>query len=207
MLAGLGAVGLASTGSGLGTSAFFSGEETFGDSTLTASELDLKVSWQQTDTGLNPTTGAVGTHDVNAFPDDNGDDIQSTRGLLYSISFDETLYVIDLQENEAIRVAGIVGTSTSPSSPNGIAFDPDGRRLYYSVDPDVWTTGNPVELWFYDLTSGQQVLAGTLQQQAAGAGWYDGRYWYIHNETTSMRCRSIQTGPPYPAARHWRTAT
>ncbi|QAY21932.1 hypothetical protein EO776_17970 (plasmid) [Halorubrum ezzemoulense] len=55
MLAGLGAVGLASAGSGLGTSAFFSDEETFGDNTLTAGELDLKVSWQQTYTGLNST--------------------------------------------------------------------------------------------------------------------------------------------------------
>ena len=186
VLAGLGAVGLASAGSGLGTSAFFSDEETFEDNTLTAGELDLKVGWQQTYTGLNPTTGAVGTHNVNAFPDDNGDGIQSTRGLLYGISFNEELYVIDLQENEAIRVAGTVGSSTSPSSPNGIAFDPDGRRLYYSVDPDVGTTGNPVELWFYDLADGQQVLAGQLQQQAAGAGWYDGRYWYIHNETDDL---------------------
>ena len=55
MLAGLGAVGLASAGSGLGTSAFFSDEETFGDNTLTAGELDLKISWQQTYTGLNST--------------------------------------------------------------------------------------------------------------------------------------------------------
>ena len=186
LLAGLGAVGVASAGAGLGTTAYFSDTESFANNTLSAGELDLKVGWQQTYTGLNPTTGTIGTHNVNAFPDNNGDGIQSTRGLLYGITFDERLYVIDLQEDEAIYVADTVGSSTSPSSPNGIAFDPDNRRLYYSVDPDVGTTGSPVELWFYDLVDDQQVLAGQLQQQAAGAGWYDGRYWYFHNETDDL---------------------
>ena len=186
LLAGIGAVGIASAGSGLGTSAFFSDEEEFVNNTLTAGELDLKVGWQQTYSGLNPATGVVGTHDVNAFPDDDGDGVRSTRGLLYGVTFDERLYVIDIQEGEAIHVADTVGSSISPSSPNGIAFDPNNRRLYYAVDPDVGTTGNPVELWFYDLADGQQVLAGQLQQQAAGAGWYDGRYWYFHNETDDL---------------------
>ncbi len=186
ILAGIGAVGLASAGTGLGTSAFFSDEEEFVNNTLVAGELDLKVGWQQTYSGLNPATGVVGTHDVNAFPDDDGDGVRSTRGLLYGVTFDEKLYVVDLREGEAIHVADTVGSSTSPSSPNGIAFDPDNRRLYYAVDPDVGTTGNPVELWFYDLADGQQVLAGQLQQQAAGAGWYDGRYWYLHNETDDL---------------------
>ncbi|MBB6647623.1 SipW-dependent-type signal peptide-containing protein [Halobellus ruber] len=43
MLAGLGAVGLASAGAGLGTSAYFSDEESFENNTLTAGELDLSV--------------------------------------------------------------------------------------------------------------------------------------------------------------------
>jgi len=43
MLAGLGAIGLASTGAGLGTSAYFSDREVFQNNTLTAGSLDLRV--------------------------------------------------------------------------------------------------------------------------------------------------------------------
>ena len=42
-LIGLGTVGLASAGAGVGTSAYFSDEESFEDNTLTAGELDLAV--------------------------------------------------------------------------------------------------------------------------------------------------------------------
>ncbi|MFT4921222.1 MAG: putative ribosomally synthesized peptide with SipW-like signal peptide [Haloarculaceae archaeon] len=47
VLAGLGAVGLASTGAGLGTSAYFSDRETFEDNSLVAGELDVKVDWEE----------------------------------------------------------------------------------------------------------------------------------------------------------------
>ena len=43
MLGGLGIVGVASAGAGLGTTAFFSDEESFQDNTITAGELDLFV--------------------------------------------------------------------------------------------------------------------------------------------------------------------
>ncbi|MFB6079846.1 MAG: SipW-dependent-type signal peptide-containing protein, partial [Haloferacaceae archaeon] len=46
-LAGLGAIGAASAGAGLGTSAFFSDQETFENNRLTAGELDLKVDWEE----------------------------------------------------------------------------------------------------------------------------------------------------------------
>ena len=44
MVAGLGVVGLASAGAGVGTSAFFSDEESFEDNTLTAGTLDMSVT-------------------------------------------------------------------------------------------------------------------------------------------------------------------
>jgi predicted ribosomally synthesized peptide with SipW-like signal peptide len=44
MLAGLGAVGLASAGAGLGTSAYFSDTETFENNSLTAGTLDMSVT-------------------------------------------------------------------------------------------------------------------------------------------------------------------
>ena len=46
-LAALGTVGAASAGAGLGTSAFFSDEETYENNTLTAGSLDLKVDWEE----------------------------------------------------------------------------------------------------------------------------------------------------------------
>ena len=44
MIAGLGAIGLASTGAGLGTSAYFSDTESFENNTVTAGTLDMSVS-------------------------------------------------------------------------------------------------------------------------------------------------------------------
>ncbi len=47
ILAGLGAIGAAGAGAGLGTSALFSDEETFEGNTITAGTLDLKVDWEE----------------------------------------------------------------------------------------------------------------------------------------------------------------
>jgi predicted ribosomally synthesized peptide with SipW-like signal peptide len=66
-LAGLGTIGVASAGAGLGTTALFSDEESFEDNQLTAGTLDLKVDWQQTYDGPN------GLEYVNAYPDEDGD--------------------------------------------------------------------------------------------------------------------------------------
>jgi len=46
-LAALGTIGAASAGAGLGTSAYFSDQETFENNQLVAGELDLKVSWDE----------------------------------------------------------------------------------------------------------------------------------------------------------------
>lgn len=47
ILGGLGAIGVASAGAGLATSAYFSDQESFEENTLTAGELDLKVDWEE----------------------------------------------------------------------------------------------------------------------------------------------------------------
>ena len=46
-LAGIGAIGVASAGAGVGTSAYFSDTESFEGNQLTAGELDLKVDWEE----------------------------------------------------------------------------------------------------------------------------------------------------------------
>ena len=71
VLAGIGAVGLASAGAGLGTSAYFSDRETFQNNSLVAGELDLLVDWQQHYRMNGETTF------VNAHPDHDGDGEQS----------------------------------------------------------------------------------------------------------------------------------
>ncbi|MFD1644272.1 SipW-dependent-type signal peptide-containing protein [Haloarchaeobius litoreus] len=86
ILGGIGAVGVASVGAGLGTSAYFSDTESFEGNSLTAGELDLKVGWQQVyygPNGLEPDAGPVRPRNddlgefVNANPDHDGDGEQS----------------------------------------------------------------------------------------------------------------------------------
>jgi predicted ribosomally synthesized peptide with SipW-like signal peptide len=82
MLAGLGAIGVASAGAGLGTTAYFSDDESFANNTLTAGQLDLLVDWQQTyDFGEGHTF-------VSAHPDHDGDGEQSVEidGEVFSYS-------------------------------------------------------------------------------------------------------------------------
>lgn len=47
VLGGMGMIGLASAGAGLGTTAFFSDDETFEGNTLVAGSLDLRVDWEE----------------------------------------------------------------------------------------------------------------------------------------------------------------
>ena len=82
LLAGLGAVGVASAGAGLGTTAYFSDQESFDDNTITAGTLSMFGSWQQLYYGADQSVrpgdyGDAGRPWVNAFPDDDGDGIQS----------------------------------------------------------------------------------------------------------------------------------
>jgi len=63
LLAGLGTVGVASAGAGLGTTAYFSDQEGFENNQLTAGQFDLTVDWQVTYTGPN------GFEYVTAYPD------------------------------------------------------------------------------------------------------------------------------------------
>ena len=72
VLGGLGAVGLASAGAGLGTTAFLNDTEEFSGNSITAGELDLLVDWQQHYYGASEEWEFV-----NAHPDHDGDGEQS----------------------------------------------------------------------------------------------------------------------------------
>ncbi len=102
MLAGLGAIGVASAGAGLGTTAYFSDQQSFEGNTITAGTLGIKVDWQQRYWGappdVRPQDYATKTEDdgdggtmgvpnypyVNAFPDDSGDGEQDLGGVVYA---------------------------------------------------------------------------------------------------------------------------
>ena len=68
LLGGIGTISVASAGAGLGTSAYFSDQETFENNRITAYEIDLMVDWQQTYNG-DP---------VSAYPDVDGDGRQES---------------------------------------------------------------------------------------------------------------------------------
>jgi len=113
LLAGLGTVGVASAGAGLGTTAYFSDQETFENNALTAGEFDLMLDWQVTYTGPNgfeyvtaspdeyrndpddPTQLAENTDFFNQFvesPDDVRDPIftrDELSTMRYGVDFDE----------------------------------------------------------------------------------------------------------------------
>jgi|GEM_PF-715113 len=88
MLAGLGAIGVASAGAGLGTTAYFSDQQSFEGNTITAGTLAVLGSWQQLYYGAEQSVrpedyGEAGRPWVNAFPDDDGDGIQSLGDRRY----------------------------------------------------------------------------------------------------------------------------
>ncbi|OYR56773.1 vWA domain-containing protein [Halorubrum halodurans] len=89
-LAGLGGIGVASAGAGLGTSAYFSDTESFENNSITAGELDLKVDWQQSYYGAAETVVPV-----NAYPDHDGDGLQSIDGKEY---------VLDNEDGENVPI-------------------------------------------------------------------------------------------------------
>jgi len=78
VLAGLGAVGLASAGAGLGTTAYFSDTESFSGNNLQAGEFDLKVDWQHSYYGAmsDDIYAEAGRPYVSAFPDADGDGVR-----------------------------------------------------------------------------------------------------------------------------------
>jgi predicted ribosomally synthesized peptide with SipW-like signal peptide len=76
-LAALGTIGAASAGAGLGTSAYFSDQETFENNELVAGELDLKIDWEEhySNWSEDEATAAPGTRMVDSADDVDDDEI------------------------------------------------------------------------------------------------------------------------------------
>lgn len=60
-------------------------------------------------------------------------------------------------------------------SPNGLAYDGVSRRMYYCN----YRTSAPRDLYFWDYSTGSEVLAGNLGVENAAADFYKGKYYYI----------------------------
>jgi predicted ribosomally synthesized peptide with SipW-like signal peptide len=80
VLAGLGAVGLASAGAGLGTSAFFSDQEDFEGNELTAGTLDVLVDWEE-----HYYDGSAGRDLVELVPESDIDILDDNQYILPAV--------------------------------------------------------------------------------------------------------------------------
>ncbi|MEZ3117176.1 VWA domain-containing protein [Halobaculum sp. MBLA0147] len=80
VLAGLGSIGVASAGAGLGTSAYFSDTEAFTGNSLAAGSLDMKVSYEEHYSDWSPDeTEGIDESDVSM---EQPDDLGNTTGIL-----------------------------------------------------------------------------------------------------------------------------
>ncbi|MEF8807596.1 SipW-dependent-type signal peptide-containing protein [Natronomonas sp.] len=193
ILAGIGAVGVASAGAGLGTTAYFSDRETFEGNTLTAGQLDLSVTWQQLYHG-GPQSSRPGDYGdaerpfVNAYPDHDGDGLQSferedgVHAYVDPDAYDDPEAAAEAGRNLAFTCAEIA-TFDEPS------FDPNDESLIELDDVKPGDCGeltfgiklcdNPGYIWLHgELTdegdgdhpeSSGAELADLIQARA----WYD----------------------------------
>jgi predicted ribosomally synthesized peptide with SipW-like signal peptide len=123
VLAGLGTIGVASAGAGLGTTAYFSDREDFEGNKLVAGELDLKVDWTEhysdwssdenddrTDELPDADDGETDTESDND-PWDDASELGDTDG-----DPAPDFPVVMLEPNEAIPAGSVVFPSTASDS-------------------------------------------------------------------------------------------
>ncbi|RMB13954.1 choice-of-anchor L domain-containing protein [Haloplanus aerogenes] len=156
-LAALGTIGAASAGAGLGTSAYFSDQESFENNGLVAGELDLKVSWdehysdwmgEETDYARMPEDGETPDLSLPA-ADPNGRPIE----LVFS---DRTAFM-DATRQEQFPEGGL-GSEEDPCEALADVGDDDMEAPVITVDDvkpgdfgevtfDFTACDNPALLW------------------------------------------------------------
>ena len=111
---------------------------------------------------------------------------ESCPAIMYGTSLGisgvgDKIYEIDVS---TLTATELFDTGLSPSSingPNGNAYDPVNNRLYYSA----YTS--PDSLYFYDFTNPVNNPSGSLPGgMVACAGWYNGKYYYIPQQTGKL---------------------
>jgi predicted ribosomally synthesized peptide with SipW-like signal peptide len=173
VLGGLGTVGIASAGAGLGTSAFFSDTENFDGNSMVAGELDLKMDWEEhysdwmgdeTDFASMDDDGSLVIEDqdgfmnatlVEAFPDESDDGEQDFTGE-EPCSDDSNLADGDLPDalESDLRTEGTLNGQTTESGDPLINLDDvkpgDKGEVTFSLhlcdNPGyIWLTGDLTE--------------------------------------------------------------
>jgi predicted ribosomally synthesized peptide with SipW-like signal peptide len=146
-LAALGTIGVASAGAGLGTSAYFSDQETFENNQLTAGTLDMKVAateyysdWSPDEAELAEMAADADSTDIRLPPgDDQGDaraialdldDDYDGTGDVYGAFFETISTDVDgtpyNQVNEGVSAAndgGLCGTGSDADGPMIIGIE------------------------------------------------------------------------------------
>jgi hypothetical protein len=93
----------------------------------------------------------------------------------------EIIYEIDVTTLTATPLFDTNFNSGTQNGPNGNAYDPVNNRFYYS------TYVSPEKLYFYNFTHPVNHLSGSLPGgKVACAGWYDGEYYYIPQDTNDV---------------------
>jgi predicted ribosomally synthesized peptide with SipW-like signal peptide len=155
MLGGLGAVGLASAGAGLGTSAYFSDEERFENNTLTAGTLDLLVeyeAWYDSDGAVeNMADSSMGTQDG------------SPAGMFYDLQ--------DVKPGDSGKVEFCFRIVDNPAymwACGDMTQDENGQNepeMAVDATPDVGELGDHIEArlsYCADGVEGEEIVSGSL---------------------------------------------
>ncbi len=133
LLGGLGAIGVASAGAGLGTTAFFSDEESFTDNTIEAGAVELRMDWQQSYyTGIDGQDPDDHTtwEPINAYPDLDGDNLQDPIYTRFQLQEDPTLVGLPEDASDEDIEAGYRGQFASFDG-----TDTDGTGNHEFVGP------------------------------------------------------------------------
>jgi len=130
-LAALGTIGVASAGAGLGTSAYFSDQETFENNQLTAGELDMHIGWEEHYSDWSPDEDdglagnvTMGNDQPVGLPTQNSSSVSvnDTADAQQLLNNTET----DQFPNGTITINGSTPTFDDAGGMNGCNVLPDG---------------------------------------------------------------------------------
>ena len=176
VLAGLGAVGVASAGAGLGTTAYFNDTESFNNNTLTAGELDLKLDYKSTYLG-----GPGRLDDIEAMGYPDVEDLGDGRYLL-----DQAPSPADMQAWEDL----VMEDDFDFCSPEADQYLVNGDGIPGFTSSSV-NTGIPSPLTRYWSASGEQKSKSSSMTRSshacmsAGLGAWSSRYRPSPRSSTS----------------------
>jgi predicted ribosomally synthesized peptide with SipW-like signal peptide len=180
VLGGLGAIGVASAGAGLGTTAFFSDNESFENNTITAGGVELRMDWQQSYyTGISGQDPEDHTtwEPINAYPDLDGDNRQDRIYTRFQLAEDPTLVGLPVDADDEEIEQAYRGQFASFEETNGSGNTPfvgpvinlddvkPGDRGEITISKHVFD--NPAYLWLN--ASGFENTIGELNEPKRAA--------------------------------------